>query len=619
MALRAAAKLAALGGAGSAAGVGAYAQYDEGTRAFASALVLPPPLPRSPTTTPRAPVPTRPPPPTADRSPSPEPDLEPNAGTARSMTFWYHCLPVYAQYRAVQFRNRDALRLGVPAWTGVPLDDHDADAAYNALHDAHAGNVRDLVLRMRGFYFKNAQLLSTRDDFVPPQYLEWCKTTQDAAPAEMAPGEARRIVDARLAELGHPDAIEWWDETPAGVASIGTVHRARLTPAYGSKDVVIKVQAPGIERKFRADIRTCIDFCRLAMPQHAPPLEEIERQFLTEFDYRAEARNLEEVRAAVLPEWGHKVDIPAPHPELCAKDVLVMDRLPGKKLVDGLRDRLADVARARGTTAEALEAEQRAKIDRGELIPRDVAEEARATRRANALIAATDVLVRQPLAFLLRRRFEPSPRLVNMGEVLQTMLDVHADEIFRHGVFNGDPHPGNILLMPDGRLGLIDYGQVKRVPEHVRVAYAKLTLAILAEDKDEIARLCQSDPPEGFGGKSRYADKDVAYRLAMFWNDRDTPDVTMGLNLQEFIDEMEARDPVVRAPADMVMIARVSILLRGVANAFNVRLKVANAWRAHAETLLRRTQPDYYLLDAGGAGGRESDSERCGARARGGP
>ena len=65
----------------------------------------------------------------------------------------------------------------------------------------------------------------------------------------------------------------------------------------------------------------------------------------------------------MLPEWGHKVDIPAPHPELCAKDVLVMDRLPGKKLVDGLRDRLADVARARGTTAEALEAEQRAKID----------------------------------------------------------------------------------------------------------------------------------------------------------------------------------------------------------------------------------------------------------------
>ena len=36
----------------------------------------------------------------------------------------------------------------------------------------------------------------------------------------------------------------------------------------------------------------------------------------------------------------------------------------------------------------------------------------------------------------------------------------HRYQIFVDGVFNGDPHPGNILLMPDGRLGLIDYGQV---------------------------------------------------------------------------------------------------------------------------------------------------------------
>jgi aarF domain-containing kinase len=398
------------------------------------------------------------------------------------------------------------LDVGVPTWTGLPLSDARADDAYAALHDKHAGNVRDLVLRMRGFYFKNAQMLSTRDDFIPPQYLEWCKQTQDAAPTEMAPGEARAIVAEQFASIGHPDAIAEWDENPVGVASIGTVHRARLSPAYGSKDVVIKVQAPGVERKFRADIRTCIDFCRLAMPQHVPPLEEIERQFLTEFDYREEAKNLEEVRANVLPRWSHKVDIPAPYKQLCTREVLVMDRLPGVKLVDGIRAQLAALAKVRGTTAEALEAEQRAKIASGELPPRGIAAEARATKRANAYLAANDALVRRPACFLYnrvnparwlglgwwqRREFVASPRLVNMGEVLQTMLDVHADEIFNHGVFNGDPHPGNILLMPDGRLGLIDYGQVKRIPESVRRCYAKLTLAILAVG---LCTLNQVDP-----------------------------------------------------------------------------------------------------------------------------
>ena len=157
-------------------------------------------------------------------------------GTSRSLTFWYHALPVYASYRAVQWRHRDLRDAGVPAWTGIPLEDAEAYDAYEALHDKHAGNVRDLVLRMRGFYFKNAQLLSTRDDFIPPQYLTWCKETQDAAPTEMAPGEARGIVAAQLAAVGHPDAIDWshWDETPIGVASIGTVHRARLSSAYGA-------------------------------------------------------------------------------------------------------------------------------------------------------------------------------------------------------------------------------------------------------------------------------------------------------------------------------------------------------------------------------------------------
>lgn len=180
---------------------------------------------------------------------------------------------MYTSYRAVQFRHRDLNAAGVPAWTGLPLDDAAANEEYGALHDKHATNVRDIVLRMRGFYFKNAQLLSTRDDFIPPQYLGWCKATQDAAPTEMRPGEARDIVEKELAAAGHPDAIAEWDENPVGVASIGTVHRARLSQAYGGQTVVVKVQAPDIERKFRADIRTCIDFCRLAMPQHVPPLE----------------------------------------------------------------------------------------------------------------------------------------------------------------------------------------------------------------------------------------------------------------------------------------------------------------------------------------------------------
>ena len=40
---------------------------------------------------------------------------------------------------------------------------------------------------------------------------------------------------------------------------------------------------------------------------HRPFLDEIERQFATEFDYRDEAKNLAEVRSNVMPVWGHRV------------------------------------------------------------------------------------------------------------------------------------------------------------------------------------------------------------------------------------------------------------------------------------------------------------------------
>eukprot|EP00951_Prasinocladus_malaysianus_P048678 scaffold661144_cov34-Prasinocladus_malaysianus.AAC.1 len=68
------------------------------------------------------------------------------------------------------------------------------------------------------------------------------------------------------------------------------------------------------------------------MPQHVEPLKEIERAFLTEFDYREEAANLEEVRGNVAPRFGDRIVLPEALPALCTKEVLVMTQLTGVKL-----------------------------------------------------------------------------------------------------------------------------------------------------------------------------------------------------------------------------------------------------------------------------------------------
>ena len=65
-------------------------------------------------------------------------------------------------------------------------------------------------------------------------------------------------------------------------------------------------------------------------------------------------------------------------------------------------------------------------------------------------------------------------------------------------------------------------------------------------------------------------------------------------NIQEFMDWMQAEDPVKELPQEFVMMARVSVLLRGVANAFGLKMRTAPAWAAVAEDMLKKEDPERY-------------------------
>ena len=68
-----------------------------------------------------------------------------------------------------------------------------------------------------------------------------------------------------------------------------------------------QVMFPNVETMFRSDIKTMKDFCALAQPEHLVMLKEVEKQFLTEFDFREEAKNLELVRTNMRRAWSKEV------------------------------------------------------------------------------------------------------------------------------------------------------------------------------------------------------------------------------------------------------------------------------------------------------------------------
>lgn len=70
-------------------------------------------------------------------------------------------------------------------------------------------------------------------------------------------------------------------------------------------------------------------------------------------------------------------------------------------------------------------------------------------------------------------------------------------QIFVYGFFHGDPHPGNILIMPDGKIAFIDFGMMGRIDKYTKYKLADLIIGVINKDTGKIVsvllELSQSD------------------------------------------------------------------------------------------------------------------------------
>jgi len=66
--------------------------------------------------------------------------------------------------------------------------------------------------------------------------------------------------------------------------------------------------------------------------------------------------------------------------------------------------------------------------------------------------------------------------------VASTGADLYLQMIFNHGFYHADPHPGNILLTDNGKIGLLDFGMVGRISEQLREDIESMLVAIVNQD-----------------------------------------------------------------------------------------------------------------------------------------
>lgn len=77
----------------------------------------------------------------------------------------------------------------------------------------------------------------------------------------------------------------------------------------------------------------------------------------------------------------------------------------------------------------------------------------------------------------------------DLHAIARNGAEIFLKQVLDHGLFHADPHPGNVLILADARLGLLDFGMVGRLSEELRHHLVDLLLAVLERDPDRIISL----------------------------------------------------------------------------------------------------------------------------------
>lgn len=203
-----------------------------------------------------------------------------------------------------------------------------------------AERVRLVLTDLGPSFVKLGQIASTRPDVLPADVIVELKKLQDEVPPVDAADVRAAVEEALGATVA--EVFERFDEVPLAAASIAQVHRATLRTPDGPREVVVKVQRPGIARTISSDVellRRLAAMVERAIPEskiYAPAglVDQFERAITSELDFRIEADNAQKFRRNF--EATPSCKFPEVFKDASAKTVLTLEFLPGKKPLDAV-------------------------------------------------------------------------------------------------------------------------------------------------------------------------------------------------------------------------------------------------------------------------------------------
>ncbi|SMX98423.1 ABC1 kinase family protein [Brevibacterium antiquum] len=281
-----------------------------------------------------------------------------------------------------------------------------------------ASTTRDALAAAGVTFIKLGQFIATRGDMIPHEFVEEFSTLQAGVP----PVPFAEVKEQLETQWGRPvaEVFAEFDEVPFAAASVAQVHRA---VTWDGRVVAVKVQRPKIRKQVRAD---CDIVLTLA--------ERLERS----------------------TDWASKVGI---------------GKL-ARSFVDSLQGEL-DYRGELGHIEALRKADETGRSTSGTdskvTIPRVYKE------YSGEFVIVMDLIEGVPLSHATEVVDGLSELARN--EIAQDLFLMVVRQVLGKGIFHADLHPGNIVISPAGRAGLVDFGAVGRIDKRDRRAIALLLMA----------------------------------------------------------------------------------------------------------------------------------------------
>ena len=155
---------------------------------------------------------------------------------------------------------------------------------------------------------------------------------------------------------------------------------------------------------------------------------------------------------------------------------------------------------------------------------------------------------------------------INTQQMIENLIEFYGDQLLVHGFFHADPHPGNILIRPDARIVLLDYGMVLEITPELRQDLVRIVIAAVRHDVDDLINM--------------------AYKLDMLEHDispatvREAAQAIISIHLNRQLTQRQIQEITyqilntfyrfpLRLPSSFVYILRAGVLIEGIGIAYD--------------------------------------------------